>query len=198
MDVKLQILLNVLDEVTKKYDEIFEFKERLLEEANYKSTHDLLTNLFNREYFIKKINRFLENNENFIVAFLDLDNFKYVNDTFGHDAGDEILKNTAEIIRRNIKGKNIAARFGGDEFVIALLNCDIECGKKILENIKNGINKFFKEYEVTASIGIASNKEVKNYEELLKLSDKRMYKSKRDGKNKVIGEWWLKYLFLLE
>jgi len=196
MDVKLQILLNVLDEVTKKYDEIFEFKERLLEEANYKSTHDLLTNLFNREYFIKKINRFLENNENFIVAFLDLDNFKYVNDTFGHDAGDEILKNTAEIIRRNIKGKDIAARFGGDEFVIALLDCDIECGKKILENIKDEINKFFEDYKVTASIGIASSKEAKNYEELLKLSDKRMYKSKRDGKNKVIGEWWIKWDFL--
>jgi len=197
MDVKLQILLNVLDEVTKKYDEIFEFKERLLKEANYKSTHDLLTNLFNREYFIKQINRFFKNNEQFIVAFVDLDNFKYVNDTFGHDIGDEILKNTAEIIRRNIKGKDIAARFGGDEFVIALLDCDIECGKKILENIKDEINKFFEDYKVTASIGIASSKEAKNYEELLKLSDKRMYKSKRDGKNKVIGEWWLKYLFLL-
>ena len=188
MDVKLQILLNVLDEVTKKYDEIFEFKEQLLKEANYKSTHDLLTNLFNREYFIKQINRFFENNKQFIVAFLDLDNFKYVNDTFGHDIGDEILKNTAEIIRRNIKGKDIAARFGGDEFVIALLDCDIECGKKILENIRNEINKFFEDYKVTASIGIASSKEAKNYEELLKLSDKRMYKSKRDGKNKVIGE----------
>jgi len=187
MDVKLQILLNVLDEVTKKYDEIFEFKERLLEEANYKSTHDLLTNLFNREYFIKRIDILCENHKNFVIAFLDLDNFKYVNDTFGHDIGDEILKNTAEIIRRNIKGKDIAARFGGDEFVIALLNCDIECGKNILENIRNEINKFFKEYEVTASIGIASSKEAKNYEELLKLSDKRMYKSKRDGKNKVIG-----------
>jgi len=185
MEVKLQILLNILDEVTKKYDEIFEFKEKLLKEANYKSTHDLLTTLFNREYFIKQVNKFFEKNKKFTMAFIDLDNFKHVNDSFGHEKGDKILIKTAEIIKKNIKGKDIAARFGGDEFVIALLDCDIECGKKLLSKIKDEINQTFEKYNVTASIGIASSEEVNNYEELLKLSDTRMYKSKFNGKNKI-------------
>jgi len=188
MDTKLQILLNILDEVTKKYDEIFEFKEKLLKEANFKSTHDLLTNLYNRNYFISKINEFLKNKSHFVMAFLDLDNFKLVNDTFGHKTGDNILISVAKIIKKNIKGKDIAARFGGDEFMIALINCDIVCGKNIFEEIRKEIEEKFKEYNVTASIGIASSKEVNSFEELLRLSDKRMYKSKYSGKNKIMED----------
>jgi len=188
MDTKLQILLNILDEVTKKYDEIFEFKEKLLKEAKYKSTHDLLTDLYNRDYFVKKIKEYSDKGEEFVVAFLDLDNFKKVNDTFGHKIGDSILISVADIIKKNIKGKDIAARFGGDEFMIALLDCDMVCGKKIFEEIRKEIENNFKDYNVTASIGIAYSKEGESFEELLKISDKRMYKSKYSGKNKVIGD----------
>ena len=185
MDVKLQILLNILDEVTKKYDEIFEFKEKLLEEANYKSTHDLLTNLYNRHHFEKKVKELIKNNIPFSIIFLDLDNFKYVNDTFGHDKGDEILKATADILRKNLKGKDIIARFGGDEFVIAVIECDKTCAKKMFEKIQQNINYIFKDYGVTASIGISYFPEIKDYEKLLKEADEKMYKSKKDGKNRI-------------
>ena len=85
MDVKTQVLLNILygvyyrdsepmDEVTKRYDEIFKLKEQLLEEANYKSSHDLLTNLYNRTYFEKKVKELIKENIPFSIVFLDLDN----------------------------------------------------------------------------------------------------------------------------
>ena len=185
MDVKLQILLNILDEVTKRYDEIFELKEKLLEEANYKSTHDLLTNLYNRNYFEKKVKELMNKNIPFSIVFIDLDNFKYVNDTFGHDKGDEILISTAEILRKNLKGKDLIARFGGDEFVAAVIECDKNCAKAMFEKIQEEINYFFKEFNVTASIGIASFPEIKEYDKLIKEADKKMYKSKRDGKNRI-------------
>ena len=185
MDVKLQILLNILDEVTKKYDEIFQLKEKLLEEANYKSSHDTLTNLYNRAHFEKEVKQLMQQNIPFSIVFLDLDNFKYVNDTFGHDKGDYILKSTAEILRKNLKGKDIIARFGGDEFVIAVVECNKECAKKMFKKIQDEINYIFQDYGVTASIGIAYFPEIKDYEKLLKEADEKMYKSKKSGKNKI-------------
>ena len=185
MDVKLQILLNILDEITSKYDEIFELKEKLLKEANYKSSHDLLTNLYNRTYFEKNAKELIKKNIPFSVVFIDLDNFKYVNDTFGHNKGDEILKSTADILRKNLKGKDIIARFGGDEFVVAVVECNKECAKKMFDKIKEEIDYFFKDYNVTASIGIAYFPEIKDYEELIKKADENMYKSKKSGKNKI-------------
>lgn len=185
MDVKTQILLNVLDEVTKKYDEIFNLKERLLKEAEYKSSHDLLTGLFNREYFRKKVEELIDMNIPFALIFLDLDNFKYVNDNFGHDAGDNILIDTASILRKNLKGKDIIARFGGDEFVAVVIECNQTCVNHIFGRIQEELNDFFKEYKVTSSVGVAFYPEVKTYDELLKKADENMYKSKNKGKNQI-------------
>ena len=185
MDVKLQILLNILDEVTNKYDEMFDLKERLLKEANYKSTHDLLTNLYNRAYFERKVKELIDKNIAFSLVFIDLDNFKYVNDTFGHYEGDEILKITADILRKNLKGKDIIARFGGDEFVVAAIECDKKCAENMFEEIRKKINKIFKQYNVTASIGISFFPEIKHFEQLIKEADNKMYKAKKDGKNQI-------------
>ena len=183
--IQIQILLNVLDEVTKKYDEIFELKENLLKEANYKSSHDLLTNLYNRSYFEKKVKELMKKNTHFALAFIDLDNFKYVNDSFGHNMGDEILINTANILRKNLKGKDIIGRFGGDEFIVAIEKCNKKCAMTILSKIKNDIDKFFKRYNVTCSIGVAFFPQITKYEELLKAADANMYKAKKEGKNKI-------------
>ncbi len=185
MDIKLQILLNILDEVSSKYDEMVKVKEELLKEAEYKSTHDLLTGVYNRSFFKKKINELIKTNTPFSIAFIDLDNFKYVNDTFGHNKGDEVLIKTAKILKSNLKGKDIIARFGGDEFVVAIIDCDEKCAKHMLEKIQKEINFVFREYEVSASIGIASFPKIKTYDELIKTADKKMYEAKKDGKNKI-------------
>jgi len=187
-NVKIQILLNILDEVTERFDSLFDLKEKLLAETNYKATHDLLTNLYNREAFTKKItNLLLDRQTKFCLAFIDLDNFKYVNDTFGHKSGDEILITTSDIMKNNLKGKDLASRFGGDEFVILIQNCDENCALKVLNTILKNIETTFKRFNVTASIGgVIFPKEGQTYEELLKKADKKMYKAKESGKGKVI------------
>ena len=183
--VQIQILLNILDEVTKRYDEIFKLKESLLQEANYKSTHDLLTHIYNRGYFEKSVKELMTKNIPFCLAFIDLDNFKYVNDNFGHDMGDEILINTANILRKNLKGKDIIGRFGGDEFVVAIQECNKECAEHILTKIQEDIEKAFKKYNVTSSIGVAFYPEIKDYNELIKKADEKMYEAKKSGKNRI-------------
>jgi len=185
-EVQIQVLLNILDEVTQRYDEIFEIKERLLQEANYKSTHDLLTNLYNRSYFETKVKALIRRKEPFALAFMDLDNFKFVNDTYGHKVGDEVLIQVSEILRKNLKGGDIIARFGGDEFVVAIRDCSKEDAFRLFKEIIEEIRKVLNVYNITASVGIAYYPEIKNYNDLLKVADERMYEAKRRGKNSIV------------
>jgi diguanylate cyclase (GGDEF)-like protein len=185
-NIKIQLLLNILDEVTSRFDDLFELKEKLLAETNYKATHDLLTGLYNREAFEKEIELFF-NDKNFCLAFIDLDNFKYVNDTFGHNKGDEILVKTAKIMRNNLKGKDLISRIGGDEFVIVIKDCNKGCAKNILDEFETAIKKEFEEFEVSASIGaVVYPDDGKDLKELLKKADKKMYKVKESGKGRVL------------
>jgi len=184
-DIKIQLLLNILDEVTDRFDKLFELKEKLLEETNYKATHDTLTSLFNRFEFYNRLKNL--QNKHFCLAFIDLDNFKYVNDTFGHDKGDEILVKTSYILRNNLKGKDLAGRIGGDEFLVAISDCDKKCAKVVLGNIEEEIKKTFKIYNVSASIGGVIYPDVtNNFEELTKIADKVMYEVKENGKGRVL------------
>jgi len=184
-NIKIQLLLNILDEVTDRFDKLFELKEKLLEETNYKATHDSLTNLYNRNAFYDRLESLKD--KRFCLAFIDLDNFKYVNDTFGHDKGDEILIHTAVILRENLKGKDLVGRIGGDEFLVAVKDCDKNCAKIVLENIENQIKNDFKMYDVSASIGGVIYPDVTDdFEELVKIADKIMYEVKENGKGRVL------------
>jgi len=185
-NIKIQLLLNILDEVTRRFDEVFELKEKLLQETNYKATHDLLTGLYNREAFEKEVKKWIAHNKSFCLVFLDLDNFKEVNDTFGHDKGDEILVETAKIMRNNLKGMDLIGRIGGDEFVMAIKDCDKSCANHILNIIEDEIKKRFKHFEVSASIGgVVFPDDGEDYKELLKAADEKMYQVKENGKGRV-------------
>jgi len=186
-NIKIQLLLNILDEVTERFDELFEFKEKLLEETNYKATHDILTGLYNREAFEKETKTWINDNQSFCLAFLDLDNFKEVNDTFGHDKGDEILVQTAKIMRENLKGMDLIGRIGGDEFVMAIKECDESCAGHILNIVEKEIKNRFRHFNVSASIGgVIFPNEGNSYSELLKKADEKMYQVKENGKGRVI------------
>ena len=186
-NIKIQLLLNILDEVTGRFDELFELKEKLLEETNYKATHDLLTGLYNREAFEKEVGKWILKNKHFCLVFLDLDNFKYVNDTFGHDKGDEILFKTSKIMRENLKGMDLIGRIGGDEFVMAIKDCNNICAEHILNIIEDEIKTRFKLYEVSASMGgVIYPDDGDNYKELLKKADEKMYQVKENGKGRVM------------
>lgn len=163
---------------------------------NYMSYFDEVTGVPNRRYFMENSEKMREvsllNNKMFALIFIDLDNFKYVNDTYGHAIGDIVLKSFCKKINKRLKGKYFLSRFGGDEFVISIENINneeevLEVVEEIVDecNIPMEINN--KDIYNTVSIGISmcSNRG-EPIQVLLKKADIAMYKAKSTGKNKFI------------
>jgi len=182
-------------------------EKRRLEEANmiledvgnfYKRqcVIDDMTELFNRRKFFEELNsefakiKSPARNE-FCISFLDLDNFKDINDRFGHLFGDFVISETAAIIRANVRSEDIVFRFGGDEFLVIYKQTDKNGAKAILDRIcgalratsftKNGIS-----VSVTISGGIASSIEADGIDDLIHFADMRMYKAKARGKDRIV------------
>lgn len=141
---------------------------------------DQLTGLYNRRWLFMKAKQLCaEQDVGFI--FFDIDNFKILNDTKGHEYGDQVLKQVGDIMNREMKGYGYAARYGGEELVAITTKPDktLKLAEKILEITRKEVN-------VTMSIGVAVGRG--NAEELIKLADERMYISKTSGKNRVTFE----------
>ncbi len=154
------------------------------------ANHDFLTGLYNRRYFFDHINDFLHNNNQYAIAMLDIDHFKNINDTYGHDAGDMVLKHLSVILKNNTKGSDIVARFGGEEFCIALANVDEKTAIGFFIKLKNIISKervMFKNSSIkyTVSIGITTKDKKENIEQLIQEADKALYKAKENGRDKI-------------
>lgn len=155
---------------------------------------DHLTGLINRAGFDKKLNKAFDKAKTdqleISVLFIDLDGFKYVNDTYGHHSGDIVLKEVSKRLQTVLDAQDTACRFGGDEFVVLFkLNRDVKSIIDVAENILKEIEYPFKInnklVKLSASIGIASSKaEEANANELLKHADDALYQSKRAGKNR--------------
>jgi diguanylate cyclase (GGDEF)-like protein len=167
---------------------------RLIHKAIQLSKFDNLTNVHNRHFFEEIARMAFEEAIRYkgqlhIVLF-DLDNFKSVNDTYGHDCGDLVLKKFSSTISNSIRGSDVFARFGGDEFIALFRNSDTKNVEKritgIIKELDNSPLKIEKmEYNIKFSYGIGSFPENgKNLEELLKVSDINMYKNKEKNKQK--------------
>jgi len=157
------------------------------------SIKDHLTNLYNRRYMEEFLKNELEASKRYNYAFsvvmVDLDDFKKINDTYGHDSGDEVLKAVAEIMRANMRKADVICRYGGEEFLILMPKTPKENACKCMEKIKKMIEqkKFVfngSMVQITASFGISSYPEdSSDIQDLLVLSDIRLYRAKRQGKN---------------
>ena len=129
--------------------------------------------------------------EHFCIAFFDIDNFKRVNDSFGHDGGDEVLRHIAGIIKKEMQGCEIC-RWGGEEFIILMKDYDFTVAKEKMEYIRKTIEAnptvfFNKRIPVTVTIGIEENKEgYQAPDDIIKVADARMYYGKQHGKNIVV------------
>ena len=157
-----------------------------------KSTHDKLTGAFNREYFESHknliINEYTKENHLLIFSILDIDFFKKVNDTYGHDIGDKVLKQFVQIIQNSSRNDDLVIRWGGEEFILLLKINSIDNAKKVLENIRKTIaqTSFEKVEHITCSIGATVYKENETIEDSFKRADKALYEAKNSGRNKVV------------
>ncbi len=155
-EIKITLLKNLLDEITKKYDYFISLQERILEETYEKAIKDHLTGIYNRYYvldeFKKEIERTLREDTSFTIVSFDLDNFKPINDKYGHLKGDEVLKKVAEILKNSFRSYDIVGRLGGDEFIaIVFGDHDIE---ERLQKIRKEIENILPEENLSISYGI--------------------------------------------
>jgi len=153
-----------------------------------KALHDQLTDLFNRHYLIetanKKISKALRYNGSLSLIMIDIDFFKKVNDQFGHQAGDTVLKAVAKVLSDNNRNEDIVARFGGEEFVILLDECSILDAENKAEQIRLKIEALIPDgIFVTASLGIAELEADESFEQLLARTDGALYLAKEQGRN---------------
>jgi len=188
-------------------DEVSDLNESyitLINKINRLANNDPLTGLANRGSFNEKLSSIIatrSDNETYIALFfIDLDNFKYVNDNFGHDRGDQLLVVFSQRLKQTLRSDdrlisgcmiNSIARLGGDEFVILInglpsVDAIESIGKRICDLFQNGFTIGNDKFDVYASIGIAySNERINDGETLLNQADDAMYLAKRDGKNNV-------------
>jgi len=159
------------------------------------ATTDDLTGLYNRRHFMEKLEEqkaIAERSElDFVLCFCDLDHFKQINDSFGHYTGDIVLQEFALILKKTIREIDYAARFGGEEFVVLLVNTDLENAKKVSERIRKSLADYnFSDIapglQATVSIGLANFRQFNSLQETLMSADDRMFKAKDQGRNKVV------------
>jgi len=170
--------------------EVNALNEKLEHEAN----HDSLTSLYNRKIVEEKIRDAVEKSNvalsSSIILYIDLDNFKQVNDNAGHHAGDRLLIEFSQLLKTQIREYDVVGRIGGDEFVILLYRCTLEQGKEVASKIINSVNNYRlqwegEEYSVGTSIGITSiDGKIKDFQKITKNADKALYAAKQAGKNR--------------
>lgn len=164
-------------------------------QLSHQATHDSLTGLMNRSAFesriVEVINSAKLENTQHVLCYLDLDQFKMVNDTCGHVAGDELLRQLSVILNTDMRRGDVLSRLGGDEFGLLLYGCPIEKGEEIAENIRQVIHDFRfpweeRQFAVGVSIGLVSiTSETENLTQLLSLADAACYAAKDKGRNRV-------------
>ena len=169
---------------------------RLRETLRTQSTRDPLTGLFNRRYLTESLDREVRradrNTRPLGVVMLDLDQFKPFNDLHGHEAGDALLRAFGRFIQKNTRGEDIACRYGGDEFVILLVDADLDVARRRAEELRDGFRKMVVRHldhkleAVSFSMGVAGFPiHGLTSEDLLAAADEALYDAKAEGRNRV-------------
>lgn len=160
-------------------------------DLEYLAFHDPLTGIPNRlfleERLKKAMMRYQHHGIPYSAMIIDCDKFKWINDHFGHDGGDQALVTVAQRLKNCIRAEDVFARYGGDEFAVLLENCEgeqaVEVAERMLETTRDPIMLRDCAWEVTISIGIAYSGEPCNEENIMSLADRALYGVKSDGRN---------------
>jgi len=171
-----------------------------LEAIRYESLSDQLTGLGNRKHFEQSLERAIDiamrRGEPMSLAMCDIDFFKKFNDTYGHQTGDQVLRLVGAAIKGAIKGNDIAARFGGEEFAVILPNTPLQSAVVVANQVRSAVmaKELIKRStgeslgRITMSVGVATLGENDTRDSLLERADMALYASKRSGRNKVMSE----------
>lgn len=173
-------------------------ERKVQEKLKFLATTDSLSGLYNRAEFMNLAKREFvwakRNNEELSLLIMDLDNFKIINDTFGHAAGDEVIREIGSIIMTSFRKTDIAGRIGGEEFAVVLRNASLEEAKMVAEKFRETVanrkvNYGEQEISFTVSIGMAAIRgntdDIYDIEDVLKKADDALYKAKAKGRNCV-------------
>lgn len=164
------------------------------ESLHYLAMHDTLTGIFSRRAILERLDeelkRAVRQNSPLAVAMLDLDHFKLINDTYGHQAGDEVLKECAERIRRIMRPYDSLGRYGGEEFLILAPSYPLDANTGLFDRIRSSISDHPIIYQqqtirVTASLGVTVSDHHDDPEGLIKAADAALYRAKEKGRNCV-------------
>jgi len=167
------------------------------EKLEFMARNDALTGLMNRHAFDDSFNDFLllsqRNDDPLSLIFFDIDNFKTINDTLGHQAGDNVLIRISELLKTRLRRTDIIGRWGGEEFIIGLINTDSKNAEAIAETLRKAFEEdsrliHLAPFPVTASFGIATVHTGDTIETILTRADSAMYRAKELGKNRIETE----------
>jgi len=186
-DGSVQRLMGVMQDITDAHI--------LADELSYRASYDALTGLVNRREFEQRLERVLdtagnEGTEN-AMCYLDLDQFKVINDTCGHIAGDELLRQVAVLLQANVRQRDTLARLGGDEFGVLMERCSLEQAERVANKLRKKIADFRfvwgeKSFGVGVSVGIVSiDQDSENMSAVMNAADSACYTAKHKGRNRV-------------
>ncbi len=184
---KITNYISIQEDITYEYE--------LSKKLSFQASHDALTGLVNRREFERRALRLLGSvkttNLQHALCFLDLDQFKVVNDTCGHVAGDELLRQISTVLREEIRDRDTLARLGGDEFAILMEHCTLEDAKRVASTIQNTLQEYQftwgeHVFRIGASIGLVPiDENIEDLNELMKHADAACYAAKELGRNRI-------------
>jgi diguanylate cyclase (GGDEF)-like protein/PAS domain S-box-containing protein len=187
------------EEAMRIANETINEKNKLLQKVmatlEIESKIDSLTGLYNRRYILGKINeeiiRYKRSGKEFSVVIADIDFFKKVNDTYGHDFGDVVLKDVSEILKSTLREQDCISRWGGEEFLILIVESDLKRASLIANRMREKIEEKifehnFKKLSVTMTFGVSVYSDNESIDDMIKKADDALYKGKKTGRNRVV------------
>lgn len=172
-----------------------QYLQRLIDGLCDLSLKDPLTGLANRRHFQsvleREIDRVTRSGEAALLLMLDIDRFKQVNDTYGHPAGDRVIKSLARLLKQRLRETDMVGRYGGEEFAVILSNTDGRTAVRVLDDIRKDFSRLHhladsKEFSVTFSCGVADVSCFGDATKLCDAADKALYRAKHAGRNRVM------------